>query len=165
MYLLIDTETTSYHPGQIAQLSYIQADESRQPIQTGNYFFEVDEMDPYAQRVHGFSLEQLRILSGGKRFSHYRDEILPLLENNILVAHNIAFDLKFMQYECERMRYEYRPQTLCTMHHFTPLCQLPHPNQYGKFKRPKVAEVVSYCNISETDILQETNTLFGDSGQ
>lgn len=64
MYLLIDTETTSYHPGQIAQLSYIHLDDDRNYITAKNYFFTVDEMDPYAEAIHGFSLERLYNLSG-----------------------------------------------------------------------------------------------------
>ncbi len=52
MYLLLDTETTSYHPGQIAQLSYIYLDKDRQIINSKNYFFAVDEMDPYAEAIH-----------------------------------------------------------------------------------------------------------------
>lgn len=89
MYLLLDTETTSYHPGQIAQLSYIHLDKDRQIIDSKNYFFSVDDMDPYAEAIHGFSKDRLEVLSEGKRFADYKDEILPILENTTLVAHNV----------------------------------------------------------------------------
>jgi hypothetical protein len=52
MYLILDTETNSYHPGQIAQLSYILVDENWQFQQSQNFFFRVDAMDPYAQSIH-----------------------------------------------------------------------------------------------------------------
>jgi DNA polymerase-3 subunit epsilon len=164
MYLLLDTETTSYHPGQIAQLSYIHLDTDRQIIDSKNYFFAVDEMDPYAEAIHWFSKEKLDMLSEGKRFTDYQHEILPLLENTTLVAHNVWFDLKFMQYECERVWYDYQPETLCTMKHFTPICQLPSPQAHQHYKRPKVSELINHYNITEDDITQATIDIFWESG-
>lgn len=160
MYLLLDTETTSYHPGQIAQLSYIHLDTDRQIIDSKNYFFAVDEMDPYAEAIHWFSKAKLEILSEGKRFADYHHEILPLLETTTLVAHNVWFDLKFMQYECERVWYNYEPETLCTMKHFTPICQLPSPQKPWLFKRPKVAELISHYTISDDEIDRSTKEIF-----
>ncbi len=159
MYILLDTETTSYHPGQIAQLSYIHLDADRQILWSKNYFFTVDEMDPYAEAIHGFSKQRLEILSGGLRFSDYKDEILPALEGKTLVAHNVWFDLKFMQYECERVAFDYKPATLCTMQHFTPICKLPSPKQDG-YKRPKVAELITHYNITEEEIKNSTDDIF-----
>ena len=163
MYLLLDTETTSYHPGQIAQLSYIHLDKDRQIIDSKNYFFAVDEMDPYAEAIHGFSKQRLEILSEGKTFADYQHEILPLLETTTLVAHNVWFDLKFMQYECERVWYDYQPETLCTMKHFTPICQLPSPQPNKWYKRPKVSELIRHYDITPEDITMSTEEIFGES--
>jgi len=163
MYLLLDTETTSYHPGQIAQLSYIHLDKDRKIIDSKNYFFAVDEMDPYAEAIHWFSKERLEILSEGKRFADYEHEILPLLETTTLVAHNVWFDLKFMQYECKRVWYDYQPETLCTMKHFTPICQLPSPQKPWLLKRPKVAELIAHYNISEENISDTTKEIFKET--
>ena len=68
--LFFDTETTSVKPGHICQLSYITVDTSTKPQTTigKNFFFTVDEMDPSAQEVHGFSLEKLYELSNGLEF-------------------------------------------------------------------------------------------------
>ncbi len=68
--LFFDTETTSVRPGHICQLSYITVDTSTKPQKTvgKNFFFTVDEMDPEAQEVHGFSLEKLYELSNGLEF-------------------------------------------------------------------------------------------------
>ena len=68
--LFFDTETTSIKPGSICQLSYITVDASTKPqVTTGkNFFFTVDEMDPSAQEIHGFSLEKLYELSEGHYF-------------------------------------------------------------------------------------------------
>ena len=89
MYLLLDTETNSAHPGQIAQLSYILVDESRKFQTSKNYFFRVDEMDRFAQAIHGFSLEKLEELSQGRTFSDQSNDLIPLLDCHTLVAHNV----------------------------------------------------------------------------
>lgn len=164
MYLLLDTETTSYHPGQIAQLSYIHLDKNREIINSKNYFFAVNDMDPYAEAIHGFSKEKLEILSKGKEFIDYKEEILPLLESTILVAHNVGFDLKFIQYECERVGYKYQPDTLCTMKHFTPICKLPSPQPNKWYKWPKVSELITHYSINEIDITITTKEIFWESG-
>ena len=103
MYLLLDTETNSAHPGQIAQLSYILVDDSWNFQQSQNYFFRVDEMDRFAQAIHGFSLEKLEELSLGRTFCDQSEEIIPILDQHTLVAHNVGFDKKFIQYEYQRL--------------------------------------------------------------
>ena len=89
MYLLLDTETNSYHPGQIAQLSYILVDEHWKFQESQNFFFTVDAMDPYAESIHGFSQERLAQLSEGKRFSDQQERLVPVLDAHTLVAHNV----------------------------------------------------------------------------
>ena len=138
MYLLLDTETNSYHPGQIAQLSYILVDEHWKFQESQNFFFTVDAMDPYAESIHGFSQERLAQLSEGKRFSDQQERLVPVLDAHTLVAHNVWFDKKFIQYEYERLGLLYEPETFCTMQHFTPICKIPH-HQNGGYKRPKLS--------------------------
>lgn len=128
-----------------------------------NYFFEVENMDPYAEAIHWFSKEKLKTLSQWKVFADYTEEIIPLLESNILVAHNVWFDLKFIQYECDRIWYQYQPETLCTMKHFTPICQLPSPQSNKGFKRPKVIELIQHYNITEQTIASTTAIMFGEN--
>ena len=159
MYLLLDTETNSAHPGQIAQLSYILVDESWNFQQSQNYFFRVDEMDRFAQAIHGFSLERLEELSQGKTFSDQSEEIIPILDQHTLVAHNVGFDKKFIQYEYQRLWLVYEPATLCTMQHFTPICRLPHHHN-GWYKRPKLGELLNHYSISESQVQAMVQELF-----
>lgn len=76
----LDTETTGLNPGQIAQLSMIVVDMSTNRMSgTYNYFFTVDNMEPGAENVHGFSKEKLDILSKGARFADRANEIYGIL--------------------------------------------------------------------------------------
>ena len=159
MYLILDTETNSYHPGQIAQLSYILVDENWQFQQSQNFFFRVDAMDPYAQSIHWFSQELLEQLSEGKTFADQYDHISSLLDNYTLVAHNAWFDKKFIQYEYERLGLVYEPETFCTMQYFTPICKIPHHHN-GGYKRPKLSELLWFYDISSQQVQETVQELF-----
>ena len=67
-------------------------------------FFTVDGMEYGAYMVHGFSMEKLRSLSGGKRFEDFIDVIeCDFLSADAVVSHNTAFDFMFMRAEFERL--------------------------------------------------------------
>ena len=76
MIIYLDTETTGLRPGQICQLSYVIQD--GQQVRGKNFFYTVDAVEYGAFMVHGFSVEKLKSLSKGKRFS---DSILEVKED------------------------------------------------------------------------------------
>lgn len=159
MIIYFDTETTGLYPGQIAQLSYVL--QSKTKTQAKNFFFTVDNMDYGAFMVHGFSVEKLKNLSGGKRFSDFIDEIeSDFFAADLVVAHNVKFDYMFMRAEFEREnRVLYTKKEFCTMKGLTPICKLLRSN--GSYKYPKLAEACAYFGITDTEIKQDSKRLFG----
>jgi len=153
--IIFDTETTGLQPGQICQLSYIVAQDRK--IEGKNYFFKVDYIEPGAQRVHGFSVNDLKKLSGGKEFRHHHSEIArDFAGANRLVAHNYAFDHRFMAAEFARCNSHFGcDDCFCTMRYFTPICQLP------RSKYPRLEELVDFLGIRERTIKQTAEKLFG----
>ena len=100
--LFFDTETTSVKPGHICQLSYITVDTTTKPQTTigKNFFFTVDEMDPGAEEVHGFSLEKLYELSEGMEFlDQLQDFMKDFFDADFVIGHNVQFDIKFLKHE------------------------------------------------------------------
>lgn len=117
--LFFDTETTSIKPGSICQLSYITVDASTKPqITTGkNFFFTVDEMDPSAQEIHGFSLEKLYELSNGQYFEDLVPEFLnDFMTADFLIGHNVNFDVRFLKHETIIFRRGFLPKK-CFLHY------------------------------------------------
>ena len=101
MILYFDTETTGLCPGGIIQLSYIMQDENG--VKGKNFFLFQPYIEPSSTRVHGITVQKLAILSGGKCFYDYIDEITADFESaDLVVAHNFPFDFKFMSAEFER---------------------------------------------------------------
>ena len=165
--LFFDTETTSIRPGRICQLSYIIVDSGVKPQQTfgKNYFFTVDEMDPSAEAVHGFSLEKLYDLSNGNYFEDSYEEFLEdFIQADFIIGHNVSFDIKFLSHELLYILGEEfnAKRTFCTMNYYKDILKLLKNN--GEYKNPKLQEVVDYFNISKSKIEETADKLFEGSG-
>lgn len=160
--IYFDTETTGFNPGQICELSYILEDS--ESVTAGNYFFTVNSMQDGAQDVHGFSIERLQELSGGKTFRDHYEEINRLFSNNTLVAHNLPFDEKFMSSELWRCGISFKPSgRLDTMSYFKDVLKIPaKTRRYGPYKNPKLQEVADYFKVDYDKAKQYCNKLFGD---
>ncbi|MBE6062420.1 MAG: 3'-5' exonuclease [Clostridium butyricum] len=164
--LFFDTETTSIKPGSICQLSYITVDASAKPqITTGrNFFFTVEEMDPSAEQVHGFSLEKLYQLSEGQYFEDLVMDFIDDFKNaDFIIGHNVNFDIRFLKHELDLLGDDFTPKnTFCTMAYYKNICKICKPN--GDIKNPKLAEVIEWLNISEKRISDTADRLFEGSG-
>ncbi|SFC57218.1 3'-5' exonuclease [Clostridium uliginosum] len=164
--LFFDTETTSIKPGSICQLSYITVDASVKPqLTTGkNFFFTVDEMDPSAQAIHGFSLEKLYELSEGNYFEDIVPEFIQdFLDADFLIGHNVNFDIRFLKHELSLLEEDFNPKhSFCTMAHYRDICRIPKSN--GEIKNPKLEEVINFLNITKEQITETSDRLFKGSG-
>ena len=164
MVLYFDTETTSLHPGQICQLSYLM--QTKKSVEAKNFFFTVDSVDFSAFMVHGFSVEKLKMLSCGRRFKDYFEEIEKDFSNaDVLISHNTAFDISFMRAEYERLNKIFvSKETFCTMKKSVPILKLLRSSGRG-YKYPKLSELCAYLSVSDGVIKSACTEFFGaDAG-
>lgn len=164
--LFFDTETTDIRPGNICQLSYIVVDSSTKPQSTvgKNFFFTVEDMSLSAQEVHGFTLETLYELSNGLYFEDRYEEFLNDFQSaDVIIGHNVNFDLKFFNHELEFLDYQLNcKNSFCTMAYYKDVCKLS--NGKGGIKNPKLEEVITFLKISKDDIINKCNELFDGNG-
>jgi len=164
--LFFDTETTSIKPGSICQLSYITVDASVKPqVTTGkNFFFTVDEMEPSAEEIHGFSLEKLYELSNGQYFEDLVPDFYDDFVNaDFLIGHNVNFDVRFLKHELISLGEDFNPKNVfCTMAYYRDICKIKKAN--GEIKNPKLSEVIDWLNISTEKIAETSEKLFEGSG-
>ncbi len=163
MILFFDTETTGLDPGRIIQLSYIMVSEDE--VKAKNFFFGVDYIEPSAAAVHGFTVEKLRDLSNGHTFSFDCEEVYDdFLSADLVVAHNFAFDLKFMMAEFGYMDRIFRyNESLCSMKYFTPILKMPRKSGRG-YKYPTLGQFAEYYGVYPYDVTRCSRDLFGDLG-
>lgn len=162
MILFFDTETTGLRPGQICQLSYVM--QSGECLTARNLFFTVDFMEKSAQAVHGFSLEKLALLSGGKRFCDHVDIIEKDFSSaDLVIAHNTAFDFSFMRAEFERLNKIFSvKREFCSMKKSVPICKLIRASS-GAYKYPKLSELCAHFKIDNQFISDALYKVFGAS--
>lgn len=161
--IFFDTETTGLNPGQIGQISYIV--EGEQGIEEAkNIFYKVDSVEPGAQRVHGFSVEDFDRLSNGKTFKDGHGELYEAFKDKRLVAHNIGFDIKFISSEFWRCGISFQAvDKACTMEFFKNILKIePRSRRYGRYKNPKLSEVIDYFNLDNNKIMEYSRQLFGN---
>lgn len=164
--LFFDTETTSIKPGSICQLSYITVDADVKPqiTQGKNFFFTVDEMDPSAEEIHGFSLEKLYDLSNGQYFEDLAFDFINDFKNSdFLIGHNVNFDVRFLKHELFTLGEYFEPKNIfCTMAYYKEICKIPKAN--GEIKNPKLSEVIDFLHVTPNKIAETSEKLFEGSG-
>jgi len=143
--IFLDTETSGFKPGQICQLTYtITLDDKVEASK--NFFLSCDYIDPGAEKVHGFSVEKLKILSKGRTFKDIAKEVATDLDGSIFIAHNVDFDINFVKTEIERAHYPFEiAGQFCTMKYFENIIKLK--GKYGKYKWPRLEETMQFLNI------------------
>lgn len=162
--VFIDTETSGFKPGQICQLTYTITIDDK-VTEAKNFFLSCDYIDPGAEKVHGFSVDKLKILSGGKTFKDIAEEVADDLDGSIFIAHNAKFDINFLKAEIERAGYAFLiGGSFCTMEYFTDILKLK--GKYGKHKWPKLAETMDFLKIDSDSkgFNKALHRLYGDDG-
>lgn len=116
MYAVVDVETTGLDPlsDRIIDIGVILADENAQPYE--HYTTRINPLRPVgATFIHGLTDEDLR---DSPTFADVADHLAQLLDGKVLVAHNAAFDAKFLQTSFERAGYSAKIDaraSVCTM--------------------------------------------------
>ncbi len=158
MILYFDTETTGLNPGQICQLSYVMQTDCKTVAK--NFFFMVDSIEAGAQAVHGFSVQKLKTLSGGKTFADSFFEIAnDFASAELLVSHNTAFDLGFLRAEFERLGQILSDYNVfCSMKNSVDVCKIKRKS--GGYKYPKLNELCAFLGVSDFEIAMQCKKLF-----
>lgn len=155
MYFFFDTETTGLPlswnaPVQdlnnwprMIQVGYIIYDLEGNHVETKDYIIRPEGfiIPKDSSNIHGITTE--RALSEGIDLSIVLNELhQKIAASSILVAHNISFDEKILGAEFLRNRIPNLIESkmkICTMKSSVNFCAIP--NQYGKFKWPKLEEL------------------------
>lgn len=159
MKVFLDIEGTGTQNNQIAQLAYIITDDALNVVKARNFFFKVEEMNPFAQRLHGLSIEYLKRASDGLTFADRFEEIRADLSDHVLICHNTRSDYDLLRLEYNRLLAEYTPSThFCTMAHFKPICEIH--DRVGKIKPPSLRELIDFHGFTEDEVSKTACELF-----
>lgn len=154
MYLFLDTETTGFPnlnlsprdpaQGRVCQIALILANETGRNIAEFTSLISPDgwAIQSGAQGVHGITddlCEKYGVKSrtAFQLFQRLADKV------DIVVAHNLDFDLKMLKMEAAAhdLAMPTFKEQYCTMKEATPLCKLPKARGAG-YKWPKLSEAL-----------------------
>ena len=106
--IVLDTETTGLEVDQghrIVEVGAVAlADRKRTDLHFHSYLNPQRSIDEEAEKVHGLSMERL---STEPEFPEIAESFLEFVEGSILVIHNAAFDLGFLNAELKRASSQY----------------------------------------------------------
>ena len=148
--LVLDTETTNKPPPiklmketveywpHIVQMSFILFDDENLKYIEYDYIIKTSA-EIENSSIHGIT-KSMNTAQGFAFSDIYEIYLLCLKQADIVVGHNLSFDLKMIQAECFRNQREYvAPRiTYCTMMSTTKICNLPN------HKWPKLDELHTY---------------------
>jgi len=99
-WAVVDVETSGFDPANCRVLSVaaLTLDPAGRPEQRFHTLVDAG-VDPGPVHVHGLTREKL---AGAPRFEQVAPDLLGLLEGRVLVAHNAAFDHRFLAAEADR---------------------------------------------------------------
>jgi DNA polymerase III epsilon subunit-like protein len=173
MYLVFDTETTGlprswrapasdiHNWPRVVQVAWEAFDETDQMIESHAFIIRPDgfTIPADAERVHGISTAYAQ--THGVAIAQALDAFLESLENTqILIGHNISFDLSVIGAELHRVGKGSALQSkthLCTMRNSTAFCGIP--GQYG-YKWPTLTEL--HSKLFDEDV-RETHDAVADA--
>lgn len=156
MYLFFDTETTGLPKNwqapahdtdnwpRMVQLAWVATNDNGEVLSGQNYIIKPEGflIPKEASIVHGITTE--RALTEGIDLHNALQEFSDSLSGSeMLIAHNINFDIKIIGAEFYRKRIENSLDDIdkfCTMQTATDYCRIPHINGRG-FKWPKLTEL------------------------
>lgn len=155
MYLFFDTETTglpkSYNalPEEVdnwprmVQLAWLLYNEKGKEVQSKNFIIKPHgfQIPTEATRIHGITTE-LAQKKGVEIAKALKEFSASTQKSELLVAHNIAFDLPILKAEYLRTKIENNllmPAKFCTMISTIEFCRIPRWN--GGYKWPKLSEL------------------------
>lgn len=147
VYLFFDTETTGVNKSsdRVIQLAWILATESGKELRRQNLLIKPSgfEIPTAAEKIHGISTAVASRF--GVPLRHALLEFANDVENcQVLVAHNLSFDLGMLRPEFGREEIRWRldeKSMICTMRISTNWCRLSKLDGRPGYKWPKLEEL------------------------
>lgn len=100
-YVLVDIETTGFSPvkDNIIEIGAIKVEKNK-IINKYNQLIKINELlSPFTTKLTGITDEMLQT---GKEIREVLKEFVQFTGNNVIIGHNVTFDLGFLSYNCKK---------------------------------------------------------------
>ncbi len=113
-FTIVDTETTGSKPGahRVIEIGIIRVQRGEVVTRFQSFINPGCVIPEFISSLTGITSDDIK---HAPFFEQVAEEILPLFEDSIFVAHNSNFDYKFLQYEFRSAGLAFTMDTLCTV--------------------------------------------------
>ena len=113
-FCVVDVETTGLQPGadRVLEIAVVRCDSAGSPVDEWHTLVQ-PQRPVDGEWVHGISDA---MVADAPRFDEVAHRLLESLDGALLVAHNAAFDRRFVEEELARAGHAVSLPYLCTMH-------------------------------------------------
>jgi len=153
-YVLLDLETTGGNPvnDRITEIAAVRVEQGVEVARWSTLVNPGVHVSGFIERLTGISNA---MVAKAPRFSEVSNELLALLNDAVLVAHNVRFDHGFLLNEFSRMDVALRVKTLCTVR----LSRLLYPQfkSHGLdaiMQRHGIASTARHRAMGDVDVMQ-----------
>lgn len=114
MYAIVDVETTGgkYNEEGITEIAIYKFDGHEIVDQFSSLINPEKPVQPFVVKLTGINNEMLK---RAPKFYQVAKRVIEITEDCIIVAHNASFDYRMLRIEFERLGYEFKKDTLCTV--------------------------------------------------
>jgi len=113
-YLMLDLETTGGNPSldRIIEVAAVRVEEGREVVRWSTLVNPGTRISPFITSLTGIDNAMVR---DAPAFAEVAPRLLELLDDTVLVAHNVRFDHGFLKNEFQRLEIDLRIRLLCTV--------------------------------------------------
>ncbi len=113
-YLMLDLETTGGNPAldRIIEIAAVRVEEGREVLRWSTLVNPGTRISPFITGLTGIDNTMVR---DAPAFAEVAPRLLELLDDTVLVAHNVRFDHGFLKNEFQRLQIDLRIRQLCTV--------------------------------------------------
>jgi DNA polymerase-3 subunit epsilon len=111
---IVDVETTGTSPvyHRVIEIAILRIDQGKIVGQYESLVNPERYISPFIEQITGISNKDV---AGAPLFREIADDVLKMLRNTVLVAHNARFDLAFLRHEFGNIGKRFQPRSLCTV--------------------------------------------------
>lgn len=113
-YLMLDLETTGGNPAldRIIEIAAVRMEEGREVLRWSTLVNPGTRISSFITGLTGIDNAMVR---DAPSFAEVAPRLLEMLDDTVLVAHNVRFDHGFLKNEFQRMQIDLRTRLLCTV--------------------------------------------------
>ena len=113
-YCVIDFETTGLSPtfSEVVEFAAVRVEQGEVGLYLTSLCRPHRPIPPGATKIHGITNEMVRVYAP---FAEYLPTLLAFIDKDTVVAHNIPFDMGFLNRYCHEAKTPFAPKLLCTL--------------------------------------------------